>query len=236
MAYQPEPAQFERRQELMGEARETAATAPPQRGLTVAAALAVMAVFAAGLWFAYYAGTRNSTGADAGAVPLIRADARPMMVRPTAPGGLKIPDRNMLIFDPGRPMAERLLPQPEEPLAPPGPGAGATAAAPPRPGETPGEKPIPPAADTRGAPPPASGRVRLQLGSLRSAEAARREWVLLRSHNRDLFGGLAAAAVRVNLGKEGVYYRIESGPLSEGAAARVCAALKQRKLGCIIVR
>lgn len=85
--------------------------------------------------------------------------------------------------------------------------------------------------------PKAGGPVRVQLGALRSAEAARDEWARLKREQSDLLGKLGAVAVRADLGDKGVFYRIQAGPLSNGAAAeRLCGELRQRKLGCTLVR
>jgi hypothetical protein len=81
------------------------------------------------------------------------------------------------------------------------------------------------------------GPVRIQLASLRSAEAARDEWARLKREQPDLLGKLSAVAVRADLGDKGTYYRIQAGPLADGAAAeRLCGELRQRKLGCTLVR
>jgi SPOR domain len=256
MSYQFEPAQFEGREELLGDRRD-AAEPPRQRLLTVVAALVVMGLFAAGLWFAYYEGARRGGG---GEVPLIRADARPMMVRPAEPGGLRIPDRNMLIFDPDKQMVEHLLPPPEQPMPRPTAASRPVAAAaqeqpnPALPVVTAGasatrasdrrdEAPSrsvaaaePPAREA-GARPAQGGSVRLQLGAVRSADAARLEWERMRHRNSDLLGKLSATAVRADLGDKGVYYRIWTGPVGDLAAAgRICRELRERKVGCIIVR
>jgi hypothetical protein len=87
------------------------------------------------------------------------------------------------------------------------------------------------------APKAASGPVRIQLGSVRSAEAARDEWARLKREQPDLLGKLTAVAVRADLGDKGTYYRIQAGPLADGGAAeRLCGELRQRKLGCTLVR
>ncbi len=58
-------------------------------------------------------------------VPLIKADPNPIKVKPEQPGGLQVPDRNMMIYNerPGGPPVEKLLPPPEQPetraVAPP---------------------------------------------------------------------------------------------------------------------
>ncbi|MGA8381294.1 MAG: hypothetical protein WB710_09200, partial [Stellaceae bacterium] len=105
--------------------------APPRQVLRILGALLVMGVFAGGLWFAYFEGARHMAGSgDSGAIPLIRADAQPIKVKPAEPGGMHVPDRNMLIYGDGqgRPEVEHLLPPPEQPMAlpvapPPGPPA-----------------------------------------------------------------------------------------------------------------
>jgi SPOR domain len=255
MSYQFRSAEFDRRPELLGDRRE-GEEPPPQRFLTVAAALAVMVVFAAGLWFAYYAGTRNATPSGTSDAPLIRADRRPMMVRPAEPGGLKIPDRNMLIYDPSRRMAEHLLPLPEQPMMGPIRGAATQPSAAPPQGATqalaaasagnaagrPKEALASSSAATKPsatlpvAPQATKGQVRLQLGSVRSESGAHLEWRRIRAKNTDLLGGFSASAVRADLGDRGTYYRIETGPIGDLAAARICGELRQRKVGCVIVR
>lgn len=82
-----------------------------------------------------------------------------------------------------------------------------------------------------------SGPVRVQLASLRSADAAKEEWARLKREQPELLGKLSAIAVKADLGDKGVYYRVEAGPLPDGAAAeRLCSELRQRKLGCSLVR
>lgn len=116
-------------------------------------ALLVMMASAGGLWTVYRWATRAS-----GEVPLIRADNQPTRMRPKEPGGMSIPNQDVLM--PGRPepKIEQLLPAPEAPLPRPIPAettgdtptATATPAAP---------SPTPPAniamAPTAPSPPPA---------------------------------------------------------------------------------
>jgi len=83
---------------------------------------------------------------------------------------------------------------------------------------------------------PAAG-TRLQLGSLRSEDAARQEWERIKRKNSDLLGSLSATPVRADLGDKGIYYRIQAGPIADPAAAeRICGELKQRSIGCILAR
>ena len=59
-------------------------------------------------------------------VPLIRADAGPVKVRPESPGGMEVPDQDKLVYNRMQgareaPPVEQLLPPPETPLPPPAP-------------------------------------------------------------------------------------------------------------------
>jgi len=72
---------------------------------------------------------------------------------------------------------------------------------------------------------------------VRTPDAARAEWSKLKKDNADLLGSLKANAVKTNLGERGIFYRIEAGPFPDTAAAeRLCGEMKQRNLGCILVR
>jgi sporulation related protein len=238
-------------------------TRPHYRGILVAiAALLLIGAIAGGVWFAYQQGLRHASVATAaGDVPLIRADERPTRVKPENPGGMEIPDRDKLIYTQKRAAVEHLLPPAEKPMlrptapqspavqhvlqpppAPDGPDAGAAA-----PVNAPPAQPQQPAAKSAGKnPPPVSSRsatqetrahstgARLQLGSVRSEEAARNEWDRVRRANSDLLGDLSATPVRADLGDRGVYYRIQTGPTAE--ADRICAELRHRNIGCIIAR
>ena len=128
MTYHLGPVDRDRPAELYGDTRDEEAPPRPRRLLATALALLVMGLFGGGLWFAYVQGTRHAGGDSASAsVPLIRADDRPTKVKPERPGGMEIPDRDKLIYNPTRPAVEHLLPPPEKPL--PRPVARSTDAA-----------------------------------------------------------------------------------------------------------
>ena len=78
---------------------------------------------------------------------------------------------------------------------------------------------------------------RVQLGAYRSAEAAEGDWARFSAREESLLGSLDHLIVRTDLGKKGIYYRLQAGPLDgPGAARAMCNKLQQRKLGCLVVR
>jgi SPOR domain len=256
LSYHLGPIDPDRRAEFLADPNDEEPAPRSHRLLGAALALLVMMLFAGGLWFAYLQGTRHAgSGSTTGNVPLIRADERPTKVKPERPGGMEIPDRDNLIYAPPRPAVEHLLPPPEKPLPrPTAPPAQAAAAGPPQPPAV-APPPLPPAvnqpqqlaaAQSGAAPsprPPAgqvpakAGGTRLQLGSVRSEEAARQEWERMKQKNPDILGRLSAAPIRADLGDKGIYYRIQTAPVADpGAAERLCNELKQRNIGCIIAR
>jgi len=201
-----------------------------------------------------------ATAASADNIPVIHADPQPIKVKPEQPGGMVVPDRDKLIYNerPGGPPVEKLLPPPEQPAPRPTPPQMA-ALAPPPPPPAPvvvQQEPVPPApvpSAVRAVPPQQAakphptpvvaaatekgGHIRIQLGSVRSAEEARDEWQRLKRLAPEQLGKLTADAVRADLGERGVYYRIEAGSFAEVAAAEhLCRELKERRLGCQIVR
>jgi cell division septation protein DedD len=135
------------------------------------------------------------------------------------------------------PPAEEPEPPPSKPAAPAAPPPSAVAAPP-----SPAPPPAAPERKTARAAPlpttPATGKgYRLQLGSVRSSEAAQKEWDHLKSEQGDLLGALGFTAERADLGARGIYYRIQAGPVADAATAeRDCNELKKRGVGCILVK
>ena len=86
--------------------------------------------------------------------------------------------------------------------------------------------------------PATGGSTRVQLAALRSEKAVRKAWAGFRKRHADLLGSLNLTVRRRNLGsKKGVYYRLQTGPLANVAAAKaLCSQFKKRKIGCIVVR
>src|SRR5947207_8935032 len=244
---------------LIGDDRLDEFAAPRRRWPAAVLTAIVMALFAGGLWFFYHQGARQSVvSGPGGEVPLIRADDRPMKIKPDQPGGMPVPDQNVSVYDPkpGAAPVEKLLPPPEQPMprpvpreatAPSAPStapaqsapaataapqqqAAATTAAPKAPA-----KPAPVKEPAAAAPAKsvAAGPVRLQLAALRSPEAAKEEWGRLKREHPELLGKLTAVAVRADLGDKGIWYRVQTQEFADAAAAdRLCADLKKQKVGC----
>lgn len=83
----------------------------------------------------------------------------------------------------------------------------------------------------------ATGDFRIQLASLREEDKASAEWKRLSSKNKDLLGNLQMFVQRTEIEGKGVYYRLQAGPVADASAAeKLCGDLKQRKVGCLIVR
>ncbi len=111
---------------------------------------------------------------------------------------------------------------------------------PPKPASKPASKPAPKVMAVRsGAPAVASSAktYEVQLVAVRTSAAAEGEWTRLSGKHGDLLGGLSPAVMRADLGAKGVFYRLRAGPLDDvDAARRLCAELKKRKVGCMIIR
>lgn len=125
--------------------------------------------------------------------------------------------------------------------ATPPPAAPAAKAVAPVPAAPPAAAPAAPAPAPAAAPVaapkvPAGGDWLIQLGALRSAPDAEKEWGRIQHANHDLLGALKSDVVRVELGEKGTFWRLRAGPLSEQAARQLCTELKIRNQGCIIAR
>ena len=84
---------------------------------------------------------------------------------------------------------------------------------------------------------PASGAFRVQLASVREESGAAAEWKRLSAKNKDLLGNLEMFVQRIEIEGKGVFYRLQAGPLGDsGAAEKLCADLKERNVGCLLVR
>jgi cell division septation protein DedD len=236
---------------LVGDDRLDEFAAPRRRWPTAVLTAIVMAVFAGGLWFFYHQGVRQPAAPGPGGdVPLIRADDKPVKLKPDQPGGMPVPDQNVSVYDPkpGAAPVEKLLPPPEQPMprptakevptpsaaAPTQPAPAtqqqAAATSPPKAPPKPAAKETPAAAPAKSVP---AGPVRIQLASLRTPEAAKEEWGRLKREHPELLGRLTAVAVKADLGDKGTWYRVQTQVFDDAATAeRLCADLKKQNVGC----
>lgn len=93
------------------------------------AVVAAIAAFGGVIWYAYHSGKDANRS---GIPPLVKADPSPVKVKPDNPGGQEIPFQDSTVYDHldkngQKPVVEKLLPPPEEPIARPQPGAAPSA-------------------------------------------------------------------------------------------------------------
>ena len=83
----------------------------------------------------------------------------------------------------------------------------------------------------------AAGAFALQLASLKSSDAAEREWARLRGAYPKLMGGLSLIVQPADIQGVGKVYRLQVGAFpNRTAAADVCAQLKTKQQDCFVVR
>jgi len=83
----------------------------------------------------------------------------------------------------------------------------------------------------------ARGAFRIQLGAVKTRVRAEKEAGRLSTVYKSVLSRLKVKAVRADLGKRGIFYRLRVGPFADRtAAAALCAKLKARKQGCIVIK
>jgi cell division protein FtsN len=81
------------------------------------------------------------------------------------------------------------------------------------------------------------GDFAVQVGSHRKEESAQAGWTILTEKEPDLFAGLTLDIQRADLGDQGIYYRMQTGPFPNKATADdFCFSLKARKISCLVIR
>jgi len=133
-----------------------------------------------------------------------------------------------------------ITPPPAEPKPEP---AAVTAPAEPQPAaEAPAETaPVQTAAKTdtatQGTDPAISQKWRIQVGAVRTQEAAVQEWARILRTNKELVGGLTLQVQEVDVTGKGTFFRIRGGPMADkDAADALCGKLKAKNIPCIPVR
>jgi septal ring-binding cell division protein DamX len=95
-----------------------------------------------------------------------------------------------------------------------------------------------PAAKTTTAPAATpGGKVRVQLAAVKSEEAAKATWVKLQKSHPAQLGNLSLIVEKVDKGADGIFYRVQAGPLADKATAKsICSALAQQNQACLVAR
>jgi cell division septation protein DedD len=82
-----------------------------------------------------------------------------------------------------------------------------------------------------------TGNYRVQLVALKSEDAAKSAWTNFQKKYPDLLNGLSLNVVKIDLGGNGIFYRVQAGPLTDRAAANdLCGKLGQRGQSCLVVK
>lgn len=157
---------------------------------------------------------------------------KPRPAAPTPPPVAAAPPPQLATAPPPAPPSSNLAP----PLPPP-----TTVPARPQAAAVPNAPPPAPPPPVKVAPTPKivpGTGYRLQLGALKTEDAAKAEFVRLQKAQPDVLGKLSLSVSKVALGGgKGIYYRIQAGPIaSEAQAAQGCATLKSRNVSCILIK
>lgn len=75
----------------------------------------------------------------------------------------------------------------------------------------------------------------VQLGAVRTEEAARNEWRRLQAKFQGQLGALEPQIQQADLGARGIYWRIRGGNVTEAQGKQICEALKAAGQSCLVV-
>jgi len=82
-----------------------------------------------------------------------------------------------------------------------------------------------------------TGGYLIQIGAYRTPAAAQTGWTRLVAGHKALLGSLKPIVVRADLGSRGIFHRLRAGPVDGAeAASALCTRLKQRKVGCLVIK
>jgi hypothetical protein len=160
-------------------------------------------------------------------------------VQPSPPGQAPAPPQ-VPELSPSNSFSAPVTPASNAALPVPEPAKAATPQTPPAAQPQAATKPDATAKDTTkmtAVQPAAGGTYRVQIGALRSEEDAQKTIAQAKRNGGELLSRLSFDVKRADLGEKGVYYRVQVGPLADaGAASSLCDKLKDRKVGCMVVR
>jgi cell division septation protein DedD len=81
----------------------------------------------------------------------------------------------------------------------------------------------------------AGGKIRVQLAAVKSEAAAKTIWAKLQKAHPAQLGNLTLIVEKVDKGSDGIFYRVQAGPLADKTTAKtICSALSQQGQACLI--
>jgi len=90
---------------------------------------------------------------------------------------------------------------------------------------------------TEAAPATAGGKLKIQLAAVKTEAAAKSVWSELQKAHPAELGSLSLIVEKVDKGANGVFYRVQAGPIADRAAGKtLCAELAKQKQACILAR
>ena len=210
--------------------------------LIAGAAILAMVLFSGLVWYLY--GRASGVGPDAPF--LVQAPAGPTKVEPAERGGMEVPHQKRLVF--GRvsgqekPLEEKVIAGPEEPLERPQPvpepkPPATEAPSPSEPVVTSPSIEVAPKAEPRPSQTPVAltGYYRLQLGAFGQEESARTNWRAMQNRHSTVLAALDFEIEPVSLGAR-TLYRLRAGSFgSRAEAERACSQLKAAGQECHVV-
>lgn len=160
-------------------------------------------------------------------------------VAPSTPSGANVPPAPTTApAEPAAPPAVPRIPVQQQPAAasPPPPPASSRAA-PPAPPPAAEKPPAKPALAKAMVPARTTGGLMAQLGAFSSRDSAETGWQRIRDAHPDILANRSYDIQAADLGAQGVFYRVRTGPFPDGTAAKaLCEALRGRDQACVIVR
>lgn len=168
-------------------------------------------------------------------LPLAEIPVEPPKAIETAPVQAPTPAPVAKVTEPvGQPLAIKPV-KPKVAPVPPAPPVVQKATPAPKP--APIVKPVASSVAKAIATAPAGLGYMVQLSAVRTEKAALGEWNRLSKKHADVLGNLESVVQRADLGTRGIFYRVRGGWIKNRADAKtVCAELKRRNVGCIIVK
>ncbi|MET1027269.1 MAG: SPOR domain-containing protein [Dongiaceae bacterium] len=81
------------------------------------------------------------------------------------------------------------------------------------------------------------GKLKIQLAAVKTEAAAKTVWSKLQKAHPAELGSLSLIVQKVDKGADGVFYRVQAGPIADRAAGKtLCAELAKQKQPCILAR